>query len=76
MAFRLRLKEVLKEKGITMGKLSRGADIPISTVRRMVNDPNYNPSSATLAKAARYLETSMDDLWYDDETENPHLNSK
>jgi transcriptional regulator with XRE-family HTH domain len=72
MAFRLRLKEVLGEKGITMGKLSRGADIPISTVRRMVNDPNYNPTGATLAKAAQYLGVSMDDLWYDDEKVGPN----
>ncbi|HEU5376398.1 MAG TPA: helix-turn-helix transcriptional regulator [Ktedonobacteraceae bacterium] len=70
MAFRLRLKEVLKEKGITMGKLSRGADIPISTVRRLVNDPKYNPTAATLAKAAQYLGVLMDDLWYDDEKES------
>jgi transcriptional regulator with XRE-family HTH domain len=69
MAFLLRIKEVLKEKNITMGKLSRGADIPISTVRRMVKDRTYQPRLETLAKAARYLGISVDDLYYDDEKE-------
>jgi predicted transcriptional regulator len=67
MAFRLRIDEVLKEKGLTMGKLSRGADIPLSTVRRMVKDPAYQPRLETLAKAARYFGISVDDLYYDDE---------
>lgn len=67
MAFRLRVNEILKEKNLTTGKLSRGADIPISTVRRMVKDPSYQPRLDTLAKAARYLGVSIDDLYYDDE---------
>lgn len=66
MAFRLRVNEILKEKNLTTGKLSRGADIPISTVRRMVKDPSYQPRLDTLAKAARYLRVSVDDLYYDD----------
>jgi transcriptional regulator with XRE-family HTH domain len=65
--FRLRVKEILVRKGLSISKFSRGADIPIGMARRMVNDPSYNPTGATLAKAARYLEVSMDDLWYDDE---------
>jgi DNA-binding Xre family transcriptional regulator len=68
MAFRLRVDEILKEKKITTGKLSRGADIPISTVRRMVKEPTYQPRLDTLAKAARYLGVSVDDLYYDDGT--------
>ncbi len=65
--FRLRVKEVLQEKGVTISKLSRGGDIPINLARRMVNDPNYTPSFATLAKVARYLEVPMEALYYDDE---------
>lgn len=37
----------------------------------MVNDPTYNPTGATLAKAAQFLGVPMDDLWYDDEKEGP-----
>lgn len=64
--FRLKVKEVVDAKGISMSKLSRGSDVPYNLIRRMMNDPNYIPSSATLAKVAQYLHVSMDDLWYDD----------
>jgi transcriptional regulator with XRE-family HTH domain len=71
MTTRLRVKDVLKEKGISIGKLSRGADVPITLARRMVNDPNYMPSSATLLKVARYLNVPMESLLYDDEEGEP-----
>jgi transcriptional regulator with XRE-family HTH domain len=64
--YRLRVKEVLKEKGISIAKVSRRADISINLVRRMVNDPNYTPSYATLAKVAAYLQVPMEALYYDD----------
>ena len=72
MAYRLRVKEVLKDKNVSIGKLSRGADIPIGMVRRMVNDPTYNPTGATLAKVSKYLNVPMEALFYDDEDLNPN----
>jgi len=66
MTYRLRLKEVLKEKGVSQGQLSRGADVAINTVRNMVNKPNYVPKVDTLRKIADYLGVSMDDLWYNE----------
>jgi hypothetical protein len=39
MAVRLRVKEVAKEKGISMGKLQRDADVAYNTVKRMFKDP-------------------------------------
>jgi DNA-binding Xre family transcriptional regulator len=65
--FKLRVKEVLVEKSISMGKLSREANVPFNLVRRMCKDPNYIPRSDTLSKVARYLKISMDDLYYYDE---------
>lgn len=65
MAVRLRVKEILKEKGVSQGKFSRGADIPPNLVRRMVNDPTYIPSLPTLLKAAHFLEVSVEDLYYE-----------
>ncbi|HXR64950.1 MAG TPA: helix-turn-helix transcriptional regulator [Ktedonobacteraceae bacterium] len=65
----LRAKEVLQEKKISQGLLSREAKIPINLVRRMVNDPKYMPNSSTLYKAARFLKVHMEDLLYDDEKE-------
>lgn len=69
--YRLRVKEVLKEKGVSQGKLSRGADIPPNLVSRMVNDPSYEPSYTTLKKAADFLKVSVDELIEDKETPEP-----
>ncbi len=66
---RLRIKELLEEKHVSQGKLSRGADIPPNTVRRMINDPNYNPTASTLMRVADYLGVKMDDLYSDDALE-------
>ena len=60
---RLRIKELLEEKHVSQGKLSRGADIPPNTIRRMIHDPNYNPTAATLIKVADYLGVKLDDLY-------------
>jgi len=65
--FHLRVKSVIEARGISMSKLSRGADVPYNLIRRMVNDPKYIPSIPTLSKVARYLDMPMDDLWFDDE---------
>ncbi len=68
---RLRIKELLQEKQVTQGKLSRGADVPPNTIRRMINDPNYNPTAATLLRVAGYLGVKLDDLYTnDDKTPN------
>lgn len=73
--FRLRVKEILQEKGISQNSLSIGAGIAINMVRRLVNDPDYDPASSTLFKVARFLKVNMSDLCYDDtELENPGSN--
>ncbi len=64
--YRLRIKEVLKEKGVSQGKLSRGADLALNTVRKLIKDPNYIPNVYTLRKIADYLGVSMDELYCDD----------
>ncbi|HEU5377352.1 MAG TPA: helix-turn-helix transcriptional regulator [Ktedonobacteraceae bacterium] len=68
MAYRLRLKEILREKGISQGKLSRGADVALNTIRKMVSDPNHTPNVYTLRKIADYLGVTLDDLFVNDET--------
>jgi transcriptional regulator with XRE-family HTH domain len=70
--FRLRVKEILQEKGISQGKLSRGADLPATTVRRLVHDTNYIPSALTLDKVARFLNVSVESLYYHDDAPKPH----
>ena len=55
MAVRLRVKEVAKQKGFSMGKLQRDADVAYNTVKRMFKDPYYITTTETLGKLARAL---------------------
>jgi transcriptional regulator with XRE-family HTH domain len=65
---RLRVKEVMEEKGVSMGMLSRGANIPINTVRKLVrNTPGYSPTMNTLLRVAAYLGVTLNDLYTEDE---------
>jgi DNA-binding Xre family transcriptional regulator len=55
MAVRLRVKEVAKEKGFSMGRLQRDANVAYNTVKRMFKDPYYITTTETLGKLARAL---------------------
>jgi len=52
------VKEVAKEKGMSMGKLQRDADIAYNTIKRMFKDPYYVTTTETLGKLARALGVS------------------
>ena len=41
MVLRLRVKEVARKKGFSMGKLQRNADVSYNTVKRMYKDPYH-----------------------------------
>ncbi len=60
---RIRLKEILKEKNISMGKLSRMSDVALNTIRRISNDPTYSPTLNTLERIARALGVPISDLY-------------
>ena len=55
MAVRLRVKEVAREKGISMGKLHRAADVSYKTIKRIYSDPFYATTTVTLGKLAKVL---------------------
>ena len=55
MVVRLRVKEIAKEKGFSMGKLQREADVAYNTVKRMFKDPYYVTTTETLGKLAKAL---------------------
>lgn len=62
--FKLRVKEVMDEKKVSMGKLSREANVPFNLVKRMRREPStYKPHYDTLARVARYLRVPMEDLF-------------
>jgi DNA-binding Xre family transcriptional regulator len=60
---RLRVKEVAKEKGFSMGRLSRASDISFTTIKRMFDDPDYSVTTFTLDKLARALDVHPADLF-------------
>ena len=59
---RLRVKQVAKEKGMSMGKLSRTADLDYNTVKRLYDGEHYSPSIDTLYKVSKALGVKVDDL--------------
>jgi transcriptional regulator with XRE-family HTH domain len=63
---RLRVKEIAKGKGISMGKLSRSADITYRTIQRIYNEPDYVPTIPTLEKIAKALGVNISELFIDD----------
>ena len=62
MAVRLRVKEIAKEKGFSMGKLQRDADVAYNTVKRIFKDPYYIATTETLGKLAKALGVSPGEL--------------
>jgi len=62
---RLRVKEVAISKGFNKSTLSRKADIPLSTMRRVWNNPHYQVQLDTLHKIARALGVSTSELLED-----------
>lgn len=61
--YRLRVKELLKEKGMSMGLLSRKANLHMNTVRLLVRNGDYDPNMSTLLKVAECLGVTLNDLY-------------
>ncbi len=59
---RLRVREVAREKGVSIHKLSRLSDVSLTTVRKLVNDPTYSVTTTTLEKIANALNVGVRDL--------------
>ena len=59
---RLRVKEVIEAKGISVAKLARKADLDNRTVYRIVHDPFAEITTVTLGRLAEALEVSVKDL--------------
>lgn len=59
---RLRVKEVAEQKHMSMGKLSRTADVAYRTVKLIYSDPEKDVSLSTLVRLARALEVRVVDL--------------
>ncbi len=62
MAIRLRVKEVARKRGFSMGKLQRDADVAYNTVKRMYKNPYHVITTETLGKLAKALGVSPGEL--------------
>ncbi len=61
---RLKVKEVLQEKHMSIGKLSRRSDVAWITISRMCNQPTtYSPTLDTLDRIAKALNVPISELY-------------
>ena len=59
---RLLVKEVARQKGFSMGRLQRTADISYRTVKLIYQDPYKDVTLSTLEKIAHALDVPICDL--------------
>ncbi len=59
---RLKVRETAQAKGISMGKLSRIADVDIKTVRRIYREPTQSVTLMILDRLAKALHVDANDL--------------
>ncbi len=62
---KLKVKEIAIQKGFNQSTLSRAADVPIDTIRRIWRNPYYEVRLSTLNKIAVVLEVKATDLFED-----------
>ena len=56
------LKKIRAEKGYSLEKVARLGDLSLSTVVKIEDGTNQNPTIDTLSKIASALEVKVDDL--------------
>ena len=59
---RVRVKELLEERGWSVARLARRADMDYKTVDRLVKDPTAEVTTVTLGRLADALDISIHDL--------------
>ena len=62
---RVRVKELLEERGWSVARLARRADMDYKTVDRLVKDPTAEVTTITLGRLADALDISIHDLLED-----------
>ena len=62
-ARRLRVKALLAEQAMSMGKLSRRAWVTYATVQALCRNPYHHAKDSTLEKVAGALQVSVIDLF-------------
>lgn len=65
MRTRLRVKEVAKEKGVSMTKLHTQSEVAYGTIRKLFRDPFAEVTITTLSRLAEVLGVETRDLLED-----------
>jgi transcriptional regulator with XRE-family HTH domain len=60
---KIKVKEILQSRNVSMSKLSRLSDVSFSTISRICNDPLYSPTLNTLERIAKSLGIAISDLY-------------
>lgn len=63
MKLRLRVREIAQQKGMSMGKLERLADLSHPTIRDIFRNPYKEVTTTTLAKLATALGVPVSELF-------------
>lgn len=71
---RLRVKELAQERGISLTRLSRLADVNYKTVHTIWHDPYHGINTKTLERIAAALGVPMSEL-FEDDTKTPSVPS-
>lgn len=56
------IKKIRKKKGISQDKLSKLADVTLTTLSKIESGINTNPTVKTMQKIAKALNVGVDDL--------------
>src|SRR5207244_4529018 len=70
---KLKVREIAESKNINQAQLSRIADVPINTIRRIWRDPYYEVRLSTLNKIAIALGVPATALFEDTENSNKKI---
>lgn len=62
MSIASKVKKIRAEKGLSLEKVARLADLSLSTVVKIEDGTNQNPTINSLSKIAAALEVKVDDL--------------
>lgn len=62
LALSLELLELCRQRSLTLGQLSAKADVPVSTLKNIINGQSRNPGILTLRALCGGLEISLADF--------------
>jgi transcriptional regulator with XRE-family HTH domain len=60
---RLRLREILQERGISQARLARLTDVSMNTIQTIYHNPYHDVALSTLERLARGLKVEISELY-------------